>query len=190
MGEPELILPSEHVRLDYNWVTDRLAVGSAIWTRSNMWRLANDRVTHVVDLQTSVDDSALAEGTGISVIWAPFPDDLQEKPPELFVPVIDFCLRAFQQSESRIYFHCAGGVHRSPMMLLAFLGALGMKLTEAVALISTARPATQFPPEYRRSVARFLADFRKSAGSEAASDTKHPRHRGGRIAAKKLMRND
>lgn len=154
-----------------------------------MWRLANDGVTHVVDLQTGLDDSSLAEGTGISVLWVPFPDDLQEKPPELFAPVIDFCLRAYQQSESRIYLHCAGGVHRSPMMLLAFLGALGMKLTEAVALISRARPAAQFPPVYRRSVARFLAHFQESARSEAPPHSNHPRHRRGRIAAKKLVGN-
>ena len=163
MGEPELASPPEHVKMDYNWVTPRLAVGGAIWTRSNMWRLANDRVTHVVDLQTSVDDSLLAEGTGISVLWVPFPDDLQEKPSELIASVIEFCLRAYQHPESRIYFHCAAGIQRSPMMLLAFLGALGMQLPEAAALISRARPAVQFPPAYRRSVVRFLATLPKSA---------------------------
>ena len=37
MNETALELPQEHVGLDYDWVTDRLAVGGAIWTRSNMW---------------------------------------------------------------------------------------------------------------------------------------------------------
>jgi hypothetical protein len=147
----------EDVQFEYAWVTDRLAVGNAIWTRSNMRRLAGDGVTHVVDLQNGVDDSSLVQGTAVSVLWAPFADDLQEKPPELFEPVIDFCLRAYHQPNSKIYFHCAEGIHRSPMVLLAFLGALGMKLTEAVRLIHRAWPRAEFPPAYRRSVVRFLA---------------------------------
>jgi len=42
MNETALELPQEHVGLDYDWVTDRLAVGGAIWTRSNMWRHAGE----------------------------------------------------------------------------------------------------------------------------------------------------
>jgi protein-tyrosine phosphatase len=157
MGGSELSLLSSEENVDLSWVTERLAVGGAIWTRSNIRKLADAGVTHIVDLQPGFDDSKIAHKTGISVLWSPFPDDFQDKPPELFEPIVDFALSAYQDPHSRIYFHCLEGVHRSPLMLLAFLGILGMKLTEAMLLICQARPQAEFPAAYRRSVVRFLA---------------------------------
>lgn len=149
--------------LDYNWVTDRLAVGGAVWNAGNMRKLATAGVTHMVSLQANLNDSEIVGDTGIRVCWVPCHDDLQEKPPELFRPAIDFALDAYQDPNSRIYFHCAAGEHRGPMMLLAFLGATGMPLTEAAAKIRDARPKAKFPDEYRRSVVRFLSAYRKGA---------------------------
>ncbi|MGA3165910.1 MAG: dual specificity protein phosphatase [Terriglobia bacterium] len=157
--EPGIV--SDDERLDYNWVTERFAVGGAIWNKANMRRLANDGITHIVDLQTALDDTQTAEGMGIEVLWCPFSDDLQVKKPELFERVVDFSLTAYRQPKSRIYIHCEEGKHRSPMMLLAVLGVLGMKLTEAQALIQQARPQVDFPNAYRQSVVQFLAAYRE-----------------------------
>ena len=158
--EPEII--PDDVQLDYCWVTDRLALGGAIWTRANMRQLSKAGITHVVDLQT-FDDTQITDGTGITVLWCPFNDDLQHKEPELFERVVGFVLPAYRQPESRIYLHCEQGIHRSPMILLAILAVLGMKLTEAMELIHRARPQAEFPTPYRQSIVRFLAAFRKRA---------------------------
>jgi len=162
MDAPEFEVVPDDERLDYSWVTERFAVGGAIWNRANMRRLAKVGITHIVDLQTAFDDTETAEGMGIEVLWCPFNDDLQVKDPELFERVVDFALTAYRQPKSRIYIHCEEGKHRGPMMLLAILGALGMKLTEAQALIQRARPQVDFPNAYRQSVVRFLAGHRRS----------------------------
>ncbi len=147
--------------LDYDWVTDRLAVGGAIWTRRNMQLLAAAGITHVVNMQLEFNDSQISDGTGVSVLWNPCDDDFLEKPPELFRQGVEFALHAYQEPGSRIYFHCSAGVHRGPMMLLAFLSAQDMSMDEAVALIRTKRPGADFPAVYRNSVERFLATYRR-----------------------------
>ena len=50
------------------------------------------------------------------------------------------------------------------MMLLAVLGALGIKLTEAEELIRRARPQAEFPAAYRKSIVRFVAAYRERIG--------------------------
>lgn len=153
-------LPDDE-QVEYSWVTERFAVGGAIWNRPNMRQLANAGITHIVDLQSGFDDTQIARGTGIEVLWCPFSDDFQDKEPELFERVMDFALAAYRQSHTRIYFHCQEGKHRSPMMLLATLGAIGMKLTEAQALIQQAWPQAYFANAYRHSVVQFLAAYRE-----------------------------
>jgi protein-tyrosine phosphatase len=156
----EVTAVSGDEELDYDWITDRLALGGAIYTRRNMGILARAAVTHIINLQAGFDDSQIAQGTGIQVEWAPCVDDLQPKPPELFAKAIGFAIEAWQNPDSKIYFHCVEGARRSPMMLLAFLGAQGMMLTEAMELISSRRPKAEFPAVYRQSVVRFLARYR------------------------------
>jgi protein-tyrosine phosphatase len=149
--------------LDFHWVTDRLAVGGAIWTRSNMELLAQAGITHIVDMQAEFDDAEIAEGTGIQVFWNPCDDDFQEKDGNLFRRGVAFAWRALQDPAARIYFHCSAGVHRGPMMLLAFLAAQGMDFGEAMDLIRSHRIQAEFPDVYRRSVARFLESLPATA---------------------------
>lgn len=146
--------------LDYCWVTDRLAVGGAIWTRRNMELLGTAGITHVVDMQREFDDSQIADGTGITVLWNPCDDDFEDKPCDLFQRGIEFTVRAYQDPRARIYFHCSAGIHRGPMMLLAFLSAQGMDLDEALQLIQRKRYQADFPDVYRHSVARFLEELK------------------------------
>ncbi len=155
-------------QLDYDWVTDRLAVGGAIWTRRNMEVLGRDGITHVVDMQTEFDDSLIADGTGIQVLWNPCDDDFEEKPPHLFERGVQFAEAALGDPRGRVYFHCAAGVHRGPMMLLACLAAGGMQMLEAMELIRQARPQADFPDVYRRSVLRFLDTLRAATEKQPA----------------------
>jgi len=153
----ELYFPGEG-RLEYAWVTPRLAVGPAIVTVENMLRLSAGGVTHVLSLETDFDDSTIAGNTGISVRWLPQPDDLRPKPLEWFSQGVGFVEEALEADGSRVYVHCLAGIQRSPMMLLAYLCAAGMEMNKAIDLIMSARPEANFPLVYIQSVQQFLRE--------------------------------
>src|SRR4029077_7541960 len=106
-------------RMDMTWVTGRIAVGGGIWTAENMEGVAGGDVTHIIDMQIEVGDSQLAEPHGIEVLWNPIDDDFQPKPPEIFQRGVDFAAQALEREGTKLFIHCAAGVHRAPMMALA-----------------------------------------------------------------------
>jgi protein-tyrosine phosphatase len=142
--------------MDMTWVTGRIAVGGGIWTADNMAAVARAEITHIIDMQIEFDDTALAAPHAIDVLWNPVDDDFQPKPPEVFERGVVFARRALDQDGSKLFIHCAAGVHRAPMMALAVLGSLGWKLGEAMELIEARRPVVDFADVYVRSVERFL----------------------------------
>ena len=143
-------------RMDMTWVTGRIAVGGGIWTAENMAAVARAEVTHVIDMQIEFDDTKLAEPHGIEVLWNPIDDDFQPKPPEVFQRGVDFATEALDREESKLFIHCAAGVHRAPMMALAVLCSLGWTPDAARILIEKRRPVVDFADVYVRSVERFL----------------------------------
>ena len=144
--------------MDLTWVTDRIAVGGGIWNAQNMAELVRVGVTHIIDMQIEFDDTPLAEGHPIMVLWNPTDDDFQRKSPELLCSGVEFALDALDEPDSKLYVHCAAGVHRAPMMTLAILCSLGWKLDEAIAMIAEKRPAVDFADVYVSSVKAFLRD--------------------------------
>lgn len=142
--------------MDMTWVTDRIAVGGGIWNAGNMADVARAGVTHIVDMQAEFDDTSLAEPLGIEVLWNPVDDDFQPKPPEVFQRGVEFVQEALKQEQSKVFIHCAAGVHRAPMMTLAVLCSLGWKLATAMQAIANRRPVADFAEVYVLSVERFL----------------------------------
>jgi len=142
--------------MDMTWVTARIALGGGIWTARNMAEVARAGVTHILDMQIEFDDTSLAEPHGISVLWNPTDDDYQSKPPEIFERGVGFALEALDEEGSKLFVHCAAGVHRAPMMTLAILGVLGWDLGEAIAVIEVRRPVVDFADVYVSSVKRYL----------------------------------
>jgi len=142
--------------MDMTWITDRIAVGGGIWRPEQMAEVARSGVTHIIDMQIEFDDSPLAMPHGITVLWNPIDDDFRLKPPVVFQKGVDFALQALDESGSKLYIHCAAGVHRAPMMTLAILGALGWDLEQAMELIEARRPVVDFADVYVRSVKRYL----------------------------------
>jgi|SRR5579862_1467360 protein-tyrosine phosphatase len=142
--------------MDMTWITDRIAVGGGIWRPEQMAEVARSGVTHIIDMQIEFDDSPLATPHGITVLWNPIDDDFRLKPPVVFQKGVDFALQALDESGSKLYIHCAAGVHRAPMMTLAILGALGWDLEQAMELIEARRPVVDFADVYVRSVKRYL----------------------------------
>jgi protein-tyrosine phosphatase len=142
--------------MDMTWVTDRIAVGGGIWSAENMAGISRAGVTHIVDMQIEFDDTPLAEPYGIKVLWNPIDDDFQPKPPEVFQRGVEFALDALDENGSKLFIHCAAGVHRAPMMTLALLCSMGWKLGDAMELIMKRRPVVDFAEVYVESVERFL----------------------------------
>ena len=142
--------------MDITWITGRIALGGGIWTAENMAAIARAGVTHVIDMQIEFDDTPLAEPYGIAVLWNPTDDDFQPKPPELFQQGVDFALDALEDESTKVFIHCAAGVHRAAMMTLALLCSQGWELDDAIETISTRRPVVDFAEVYVESVENFL----------------------------------
>ena len=142
--------------MDMTWVTGRIAVGGGIWTAENMAAVSRAGITHIIDMQIEFDDTRLAEPHAIEVLWNPIDDDFQPKPPEIFERGVEFATQALSQDGTKLFIHCAAGVHRAPMMTLAVLCSMGWTPDAAQDLIEKERPVVDFADVYLRSVERFL----------------------------------
>ncbi len=165
--------------MDMTWVTDRIAVGGGIWTDDKMIEVVRAGVTHIVDMQIEWDDTALAQPYGVKVLWNPTDDDFKPKPAELFQRGVDFALEALDDAESKIFIHCAAGVHRAPMMTLAVLRAMGFGLDDAMDMIQARRKVVDFADVYVQSVEDFMrryqaAEQRRREGSSERIDVARP----------------
>jgi hypothetical protein len=150
-------IPARHrMGMDITWLTDRIAVGGGIWTLENMTKVARVGVTHIIDMQLEFDDTPLGEECGVEVLWNPTDDDFEAKDAELFRRGVDFALAALAVQDSKLFIHCAAGVHRAPMMALALLGSMGWTMEDAMQLIETRRPVADFADVYVKSVEGFL----------------------------------
>jgi protein-tyrosine phosphatase len=149
--------------LDYHYVTERLAVGGSIRTSENMRELASAGFTHVINMMFEFSDESINDGSGVEVLDNGTTDDFLPKPTSLFWKGVDFTLKAFENPQAKVYVHCAAGVHRSPIMVLAILRALGHERKHAINMIMDARPQANFPPVYVMSVEDFMREFRAAA---------------------------
>jgi len=143
--------------MDITWLTERIGLGGGIWNAGSMDVVARAGITHIIDMQIEFDDTPLAREHGIAVCWNPIDDDFEPKPPEVFERGVEFALRALDEPESKLFIHCAAGVHRAPMMALALLCVLGWELEDAAELIEQKRDVADFADVYVRSVERYLA---------------------------------
>ena len=145
--------------VDYHFITERLAVGGSIGTPDNMRAIAQAGITHIVNMQIEFDDRALTDGTGVQILWNGCDDDFYYKPPELFWNGVLFALDALRNPQAKVLFHCAAGIHRSPLMLLAVLRVLGYDQQSATEMIVAVRPQVDFPVVYLESVQGFVEEF-------------------------------
>jgi protein-tyrosine phosphatase len=156
LTDTQIIKARRIVPMDMTWVTGRIAVGGGIWSDENMSDVAKAGVTHIIDMQAEFDDTAIAKAYGISVLWNATDDDFQPKAEALFTRGVDFALEALDKEGTKVYIHCAAGVHRAPMMTLAVLCSLGWNVADAMQLIEARRPVVDFADVYVQSVESFL----------------------------------
>jgi predicted protein tyrosine phosphatase len=144
--------------MDITWLTERIAVGGGIWSTANMEVVARAGITHIIDMQIEFDDRPLAVGYDIEVLWNPTDDDFTFKPAALFRRGVEFAEAALQKDGTKLFIHCAAGVHRAPMMTLAVLCSMGWSLNDAMELIEGRRPVADFADVYVESVEKFLEE--------------------------------
>jgi protein-tyrosine phosphatase len=151
--------------MDITWVTDRIAVGGGIWNADNMAKVADEGITHIINMQREFPhDTSLAadhkrlfpESRQIEVLPNPTDDDFAPKEAQVFRDGVDFAKAALEDTDTKLFIHCAAGVHRAPMMALAVLASMGWDLRDARDLIEDKRPVADFPDVYVRSVEDFL----------------------------------
>jgi protein-tyrosine phosphatase len=153
--------------MDMTWVTHRIAVGGGIWVPEKMAELVREGVTHVIDMQMEFDDTPLGEQFGVDVLWNPVDDDFKPKPYDVFQRGVEFALQALEDDSTKLFIHCAAGVHRAPMMTLAVLRAMGWELNDAMQLIQGRRYVVDFADVYVQSVERFMKKYEKNNGAPA-----------------------
>ncbi len=176
--------------MDITWLTDerdprtaRIAVGGGIWNVDNMAKVAEAGITHIIDMQIEFDDRELVGEHDIAVMWNGTEDDFEPKPASLFRCGVDFALAALGKADTKLFIHCAAGVHRAPMMALAVLGAMEWDIEDAMRLIEEKRPVADFADVYVESVRQFLAKSRDSGraggtGSESRNPHSSRKERG------------
>lgn len=158
--------------MDMSWLTERIALGGGIWNEDNMDALVQLGVTHIINMQIEFDDRPLAANFPVEVLHNPTDDDFQPKPPQLFQKGVTFALEALEDPGSKIYIHCAAGVHRAPMMALALMRALGWPLDDAMDLIQKRRWEVDWANVYVESVEAFMRIY---SGSKPAKPEINPR---------------
>ena len=136
-------------------------MGGGIWNDQNMAALVRQGVTHIINMQIEFDDRPLARPYPVTVLHNPTDDDFQPKPPELFQPAVEFALAAINDgaNESKVFIHCAAGVHRAPMVALAVMRVMGWSLNQARAHIQKRRYVVDFADVYVESVEEFVKAY-------------------------------
>lgn len=149
---------------DHHWVTDRLALGSAVTRGEQVRVLLRERITHVLDcrLFISTPEKVLYEGTGIEILRCGVFDDHRSKPDVWFHTGLDFVLGALALRRSRVLIHCMAGVSRAPSMTYAVLRALGSSASEAETQIRSSRALVQ-RIRYHDDAERALRSWRRKS---------------------------
>lgn len=147
--------------LDFDFITDRMAVGGAIETREDLEQLMRAGITHIINTREEFDDGTLRRpgDREPDILWLGVDDDLMPKPPEFFFRGVRYALDALDREENKLLIHCASGIHRGPLVALAVLRVLGYDRHSALRLVKARRAQADFPPVYLDSVEIFLAEW-------------------------------
>jgi hypothetical protein len=128
---------------DFNFVTSRLATGSAINGPADVQALVAAGVTHIIDCRDDFNDAPLLAGApAISYLWNGVPDDGNPAThgDAWFSKSLGFALPALSSPHNKVYCHCAAGVNRGPSTAFAIMLASGFTSSDAESIIRAARP--------------------------------------------------
>lgn len=138
-GDADTIVEASH---EHTWATDRVAIGSGVWTREDVVALADEGITHVIDCRSTANAGNLYVGSGVEWIHIGTADDCEPKTPPYFHRGIAFARAAFESNPAaKLLVHCFAGINRGPSMAYAILRAvLCMSAVGSEAAIRATRP--------------------------------------------------
>jgi len=140
-----------YVPLAYSKITDHVYVGSQHRTLGKL-RLRTAGVTASINLREEFDDadkSFLFE----DYLYIPVPDETPVTVEQLNQG-IDFMKRMIEQGE-KVYVHCASGVGRSVMLVVAYLMNEGMSFELAFETVKNVRPFVYLFPSQKARLLEF-----------------------------------
>ena len=116
---------------DHDWITRRIAIGSALYREHDVRSILGAGVTHVLDCQ-SVDSEKLYAGAPIQYMHCPTDDDGAHKDGRWFMRGVVFGVEVLRaHPDHKLLVHCAAGVNRSAGMTYAILRARGLSAEKA-----------------------------------------------------------
>ena len=135
------------LKMDYTFITDRLAVGGGIATQADVEALKAAGVTHIIDMRMEFNDGPVLLSNHWDLqhyLYLPQVDNGTPRDPKQYIDGIEFALCALSALENRVYCHCAAGMNRGPLMGYAIMRAFGLTERAAVAMIRLKRPVVTF----------------------------------------------
>lgn len=123
--------------MNFDFITERLAIGQKIDSEEFASALIASGVTHVVNLWSETEP--LWSGGPVLSFLKPQEDDGTPRNVERTREVVRFAIAAFKDYR-KVYVHCQWGLGRAPSMAYAILRTLEMKGPIAAALINERRP--------------------------------------------------
>jgi protein-tyrosine phosphatase len=143
------------------FVSERLAFGSAIKTKTHVKQLRALGVTHVINLRRSNNQQVQK----FSYVWLPFPDDMKPRPRWFYKQALKFYRKAMRHDDSKLLVMCHHGICRSASLAYFFLRHSGRSRNNAELKIKIARPMARIIPAYRESGEEYLERWLRSCNS-------------------------
>jgi protein-tyrosine phosphatase len=135
------------------FVTRRLAFGSAINTWSDVERLQNLGITHVINLLRNKNTKKVRQ---FKWLWLPFKDDKKPRPRWFYKKALKFHKRAAHDRHTKVFVMCHHGRSRSASMTYFLLRASGFGSNKAESVVRRIRPCARIVPAYRQSCEEYL----------------------------------
>ena len=120
--------------MNFNFVTARIAVGSAPSSPDDIVTLLNYGITGIINLY-EVDDTQYFGICKFAYLHNPTPDDGTPKPTSWFKESIEFGLSHLSLTNTKLYCHCQAGINRGPSTAYAIMRAGYSLLSEDTLLL-------------------------------------------------------
>ena len=119
--------------MNFDFITERIAVGQKIDTQGFAIALRDAGITHVINL-FSPEQFWMGETLCLAQ-----EDDGTPRPAEHIHAAIKFAFKVLAKG-GKLYIHCQWGIGRAPATCYAILRAFGIGEEEAIQLLETRRP--------------------------------------------------
>ncbi len=158
--------------MDYDWITPRIALGSAIESRYDAHELVVQGVTHVVNMCLGRPDEPYFHQHGHVVLAFYGIHDGENDDgvgPRAIDEAIRFIEGAVQAADHhKVYLHCAAGISRSAAVMVGYLMKNEqMSMSEAIRHVREIRPCVNPHPAHLMSLLTVFARLVESPENDA-----------------------